>query len=569
MNYNVITSVWQHFRKQSGFGTAVHSVGKCVVLAAGRPTPRPGESMQRGEGVALVLAGPAIAAWNAGGQQWKSWGSRIVRATLSARERPREKLQSTIDQLPSSERYVILGDFNARVGSRKAKDDHWQRVRGPFGLGEENDAGRDLLNFLLLNESTICNSWFMNSAIHKRTWQHPKSKMWHCIDYAIMKQSDRRSCMGAEVKCGAECHTDHQLLLERHVGKGGKVTSKRYAVSNLSGTKDGAETKQLFAETATECVSGSWRQDSTVEYKWGNVKEALTTAADSVLGYENHRNPDWFHDSSETLEPLFVHRNQLYSKWLSSKQDCDKVQFLQARSRARKAVRAAKNSWFQRKAEEVQSVRFGGKKVWQCIRDVQRAHRGLVPTRSTVVRNNDGTLCATPEAQHKCWRQHFSSILNICSHFSLTELGKVKQRPVEMDMADPPSMEELMQAVKKIKAGKAGGKSGILPEMLKASCCKARFRHILLDLVQSAWRERRVPQDWSDAVLIRVPKKDLTICDNWRRIALLDVVGKVVAKIVQERMQKLAEDVLPESQCGFRRGRGCADMAYRVRNVKN
>lgn len=48
--------------------------------------------MQRGEGVALVLAGPDIAAWNAGGQQWESWGSRIVRATLSAGEKPREKL---------------------------------------------------------------------------------------------------------------------------------------------------------------------------------------------------------------------------------------------------------------------------------------------------------------------------------------------------------------------------------------------------------------------------------------------------------------------------------------------
>lgn len=148
------------------------------------------------------------------------------------------------------------------------------------------------------------------------------------------------------------------------------------------------------------------------------MEEVLTTAADSILGYENHCNPDWFRDSSETLEPVFVRRNQLYSKWLSSKQDCDKVQFLQARSRARKAARAAKNSWFQRKAEEAPSVRFGGKKVWQCIRDMQRAHRGLVPTRSTVVRNNDGTLCATPEAQHERWRQHFSSILNICSHFS-------------------------------------------------------------------------------------------------------------------------------------------------------
>ena len=45
------------------------------------------------------------------------------------------------------------------------------------------------------------------------------------------------------------------------------------------------------------------------------------------------------------------------------------------------------------------------------------------------------------------------------------------------------------------------------------------------------------------------------------------MVGKVVAKIVLERMQKLAEDVLPESQCGFRRGRGCADMVFTIRQL--
>jgi len=37
-----------------------------------------------------------------------------------------------------------------------------------------------------------------------------------------------------------------------------------------------------------------------------------------------------------------------------------------------------------------------------------------------------------------------------------------------------------------------------------------------------------VPTDWSDAVLVPIPKKgDLSQCDNCRGIALLDVVGKV------------------------------------------
>lgn len=71
------------------------------------------------------------------------------------------------------------------------------------------------------------------------------------------------------------------------------------------------------------------------------------------------------------------------------------------------------------------------------------------------------------------------------------------------------------------------------------------------------------PSDWIDAVLILLPKEgDLRSYDNWHGIALLDVVGKVVARILHERLQELAEIVLPESQCGFRKGWGYMDMFF-------
>ena len=40
---------------------------------------------------------------------------------------------------------------------------------------------------------------------------------------------------------------------------------------------------------------------------------------------------------------------------------------------------------------------------------------------------------------------------------------------------------------------------------------------------------------------------------------MLDVIGKVVVRVIEGRLQKLAERVLPESWCGFKRGCGCTD----------
>ena len=50
-------------------------------------------------------------------------------------------------------------------------------------------------------------------------------------------------------------------------------------------------------------------------------------------------------------------------------------------------------------------------------------------------------------------------------------------------------------------------------------------------------------------------------------ISLLDVVGKLFARVIQDRLQEVAEDTLPESQCGFRKGRGCTDMMFVARQL--
>ncbi len=74
--------------------------------------------------------------------------------------------------------------------------------------------------------------------------------------------------------------------------------------------------------------------------------------------------------------------------------------------------------------------------------------------------------------------------------------------------------------------------------------------------------------DWKNAEIVPIPKKgDLMQCDNWRGISLLDVAGKLFARIIKERLDVIAEHVLPESQCGFRKGRGCCDMVFVARQL--
>ena len=111
---------------------------------------------------------------------------------------------------------------------------------------------------------------------------------------------------------------------------------------------------------------------------------------------------------------------------------------------------------------------------------------------------------------------------------------------------------------------KAAGNNGLLPDIVK--CCGGPLLDFVVSLFGTVWREKQVPVEWRDATLVPVPKReDLSLCDNWRGISLLDVMGKLFARIINDRLQVVVEDSVTDSQCGFRAGRGCVDLIFCVR----
>ena len=133
-------------------------------------------------------------------------------ATREEKNKFFDLLQDALSAIPSGECYVMLGDFNVRMGSRVVDDDGWWHERAPHGYEELNEAGRDLLYFLSTNEATVCNTWFQIRRIYKQTWQHPKSRKWHCIDYVIMREEHWRKRLDVYVKQGENCNTDHSMV---------------------------------------------------------------------------------------------------------------------------------------------------------------------------------------------------------------------------------------------------------------------------------------------------------------------------------------------------------------------
>lgn len=587
------------------FGKAMFRLCGTCVLSSGRAPPSDDEPCRRGEGVALVLRRRAIAAWRQGGSQWRACSSRLLTVKLKFSKRGRRfewvnvvvayaptfrsprsvkdaffsDLQDAVSSVPTSEKLVILGDFNARVGS-STSDNVWSTVRGFHGVGRANESGLELLSFLSVNGLALCNTFFRKPDIHKATWQHPASKQWHCIDYIVVRRHDLRLCTDCRVFRGAQCNTDHQLLCATfHLGSG-KIqhhaskspTMPRFDVSQLSHacqTPDECTTSSCYRAQYNEKLAHSfqnWRSEPCIEEKWKKFKSSLIQVADDIPGRTHRRQPDWFQAKQNIIKPALRDRDRCHQEWLAHQTESKWHAFTSSRSCARRVVRQAKQTWLAEQADIAQSGRFSGKDVWNAIRSIQQCYHGLQPVRSPAIKKLDGSLCQSPGEVQERWEQHFTQVLNIKSPYDTTVLASMVQRDVDTNLTEEPTLEEVRQALMRMKSGKSPGASGIVCELVKVGF--DILAPYLLDILHSVWMEKRVPQDWCNAVLVAVPKKgDLTICDNWRGISLLDAVGKLLGRVLQNRLQDFAANILPESQCGFRRSRSCTDQLFVVRQV--
>ena len=130
--------------------------------------------------------------------------------------------------------------------------------------------------------------------------------------------------------------------------------------------------------------------------------------------------------------------------------------------------------------------------------------------------------------------------------------------PSALDAIEP-TIEELSKAI---------GSDGIHPDLNKHY--KTALLLPLHEVLHQCWLEGAAPQDMRDSKIITLYKNkgERSDCNNYGGISLLSIVGKVFARVILPRLQKPAERVYPESQCGFRAKRSTVDMIFSLHQLQ-
>ncbi|XP_048486436.1 craniofacial development protein 2-like [Plutella xylostella] len=170
------------------------------------------------------------------------------------KERFYEELAATLSGIRPVEKILLLGDLNARVGRDY---EAWPRVLGRHGIGNMNSNGQMLLSLCAQFGLAITNTYFRLPIKHKVTWMHPRSKHWHLIDYAIVRQADISQVLVTRVMRGAECWTDHKLVVTkvklrlRPPVRSNRVNSARLDVNKLASM----ETRNSYCHALNNATS--------------------------------------------------------------------------------------------------------------------------------------------------------------------------------------------------------------------------------------------------------------------------------------------------------------------------
>ena len=113
------------------------------------------------------------------------------------------------------------------------------------------------------------------------------------------------------------------------------------------------------------------------------------------------------------------------------------------------------------------------------------------------------------------------------------------------------------------KASRGSRTPAELFQILKDAAVK-----VLHSLCQQIWKTQQGPQDWKRSVFILILKKgNAKECSNYHTIMLISHASKIILKILQVRLQQYMNRELPDTQTGFRKGRGTRDQIANIHRI--
>ena len=321
------------------------------------------------------------------------------------------QIKGTLVNIPSTDKLLLIGDFNARKGG---ENDKWHSALGKYGIGKCNFNGDLLVALCTEFDLIVTNTMFKQKDAHKTTGTHPRSRHGHMIDFIITRCRDKMDICSTLTMRGTNCGTDHQMLRSRvifiitkkHNHKGAMKTVKL----NTSKLRNTTHAESLVQEIDNALAQSS---EDNKNPCWTSFQQVVHDTAKASLGKYDKNHQDWFDPNDQILRDLMAKRDQAHQRVLQIRSTSSAVEAYKDACRIlQKYTRTRKSELWEMKAVELQRVadRNDMKGFYSGLKEVW----GPQTKQPVHLKSSDGLETFTDSKSVMArWSEYFQKLLNV------------------------------------------------------------------------------------------------------------------------------------------------------------
>ena len=355
--------------------------------------------------------------------------------------------------------------------------------------------------------------------------------------------------------------SDHQPIFVIH-----KKSRDRRMTAEFKGRSYRNFDKNVFHNMLSEVDWDTFYDITDVDDSWDFLLVQISVILDQLCPIRSFRirnyRPDWM--TKELIEQI-KDRDYFYrrAKKTGDKDVWNIAKFL--RNTVNTNIRRAKRDFI---LKELRHNENNAKKFWKTIKSV-------LPTDKEGL-NNDIML---KEGEDRIGREDVASFINnffinvgkldksrVLFTGNLGDSGET-QEDLTPYSSDKVTEREVYGVIKRINVSKSSGIDNI-----SSSVFKVAFEYLIPEITHMynlSIGTAKFPNLWKKALVIPIPKKgDLTRVQNYRPISLLPLPGKVMEKLIHQRLSTHLEtnSLLANEQHGFRKAHSTVHSIAQLTN---